>query len=111
MATVTIEGTVYTYDQAIIGSDIVADTLVGTDNNVRYYINGLNQNDTLIGAGKNDILVGGFGSDTLVGGPGNDILIGDYLNPQGLIISDSVGEDMFAASVSPPGLNADWKAW
>lgn len=45
MATVTSEGTDYIYDQAIIGSDAVADPLAGTDDLVRYYIAGLALND------------------------------------------------------------------
>ena len=57
MATVTIEGFDYTYDQAIIGSDAVADILVGNDNLVRYYISGLGLDDKLTGAGDEQTAV------------------------------------------------------
>jgi Ca2+-binding RTX toxin-like protein len=111
MATVTIEGIDYNYDQAIIGSDAVADTLVGNDNLVRYYISGLGLNDKLTGAGDDDILIGGFGSDTLKGRAGDDLLIGDHLTAQGWIISELDLDGTAHGSVSPPGDNANWKAW
>ena len=111
MATVTIEGTNYIYDQAIIGSDALADTLIGTNNLVRYYIAGLGLNDTLTGNADDDILVGGFGSDTLKGRAGDDILIGDHLAADGSIVSEADFVGMSRGSVSPPGANANWKAW
>lgn len=111
MATITIEGTDYIYDQAIIGSDALADTLIGTDDHVRYYINGLAQNDNLTGAGSDDIIVGGFGSDTLRGRGGDDILIGDHLTADGTIVNDLDLAGASQGSVSPPGNNANWKAW
>ncbi|MGD9880148.1 MAG: DUF4214 domain-containing protein [Reyranella sp.] len=120
MATVTIEGTDYTYDLAMIGSDALADTLIGNDDLVRYFIAGLGLNDKLTGAGDDDILVGGFGSDTLEGRAGDDILIGDHLTATGQIVGDFHRDDDWedddddghhAGAVSPPGANANWKAW
>jgi hypothetical protein len=123
MATITIEGTDYEYDQAIIGSDALADSLAGTDDLVRYYINGLALNDDLTGAGNDDILVGGFGSDILEGRVGDDLLIGDHLTAGGSIVGDFRRDDdgddeddddddgHHEGAVSPPGANANWKAW
>lgn len=111
MATVTIEGTGYIYDQAIVGSDAVADTLGGTNDLVRYYIAGLGLNDTLSGRADDDILVGGFGSDILRGRAGDDLLIGDHLAPDGSIVSELDFIGMSQGMVSPPGANANWKAW
>lgn len=111
MATVTIEGTDYIYDQAIIGSDAVADTLGGTDDLVRYFIAGLGLNDNLSGRADDDILVGGFGSDILKGRAGDDLLIGDHLDADGSIVSELDFIGMSRGSVSPPGGNANWKAW
>ncbi|MFO1084904.1 MAG: DUF4214 domain-containing protein [Reyranellaceae bacterium] len=111
MATVTIEGTNYMYGQAIIGSDALADTLTGANDLVRYYIAGLGLNDSLTGAGDDDILVGGFGSDTLKGRAGDDLLIGDHLQADGSIASEAGLVAIAQGSVSPPGANANWKAW
>ncbi len=110
MATITIEDSTYLYDQAILGSDAVADVLAGTDDATRYYINGLGGDDTLTGAGADDILVGGRGSDLLTGGAGNDILIGDHVDAEGEIVEDARIDAIFTAIV-PPGVNANWKAW
>jgi hypothetical protein len=109
--TVTIEGTDYTYDQEIIGSDALADILIGNDDLVRYYIAGLGLNDDLTGAGHDDILVGGFGSDTLEGRAGDDLLIGDHVTDDGSIVSEMDFIGLSHGSVSPPGANANWKAW
>ena len=111
MATVTIEGTEYTYDEAILGSNALADVLVGTDDDVRYYISGLDQNDSLTGAASDDILVGGHGSDILAGGAGDDLLIGDHVDEEGNIVGDAPVVVTPMEAVSPPGDNANWKAW
>lgn len=111
MATITIQGDVYVYDEAIIGSNALADVLVGTDDEVRYYINGLDQNDALTSAASNDILVGGRGSDVLTGGAGNDLLIGDHVDALGNIVGDATVVVTMTEAISPPGDNANWKAW
>ena len=111
MPTVTIEGTDHIYDQAIIGSDALADTLTGTNDLLRYYLAGLGLNDNLRGAAADDILVGGFGSDILKGRAGDDLLIGDHLAADGSIVSEADFIGMSRGAVSPPGANANWKAW
>jgi Ca2+-binding RTX toxin-like protein len=111
VATITIEGSVYTYDEAIIGSNALADVLVGTDDEVLYYITGLDQNDTLTGAASNDIVVGGRGSDVLTGSAGNDVLIGDHVDAEGNIVGDATVVVTMFEGISPPGDNANWKAW
>ena len=110
MATITIEDTAYVYDKAILGSDAAADVLVGSDDAIRYYINGLGGDDTLTGAGADDILVGGRGSDMLTGGAGNDLLVGDRVDSEGEVEDDARSDAAFTAIV-PPGDNANWKAW
>jgi hypothetical protein len=111
VATITIQGNAYDYDEAIIGTTALADVLTGLDDEVRYYINGLDQNDTLTGATSNDIVVGGHGSDVLVGGAGDDLLIGDHLDAEGNIVGDPAVVVTLAEAISPPGDNANWKAW
>lgn len=110
MAKMTIEDSAYFYDQAILGSDAVADVLVGTDDAIRYLISGFGGDDTLTGAGADDILVGGRGSDGLSGGAGNDVLIGDHVDAEGEIAEDARIDATFTAII-PPGDNANWKAW
>ena len=111
MPTVTIEGTHHIYDQAIIGSDALADTLTGTNDLDRYYLAGLGLNDRLRGAARDDVLVGGYGSDIVEGRAGDDLLIGDHLAADGSIVSEANFVGAPHGSVSPPGANANWKAW
>jgi len=111
MPTVTIEGTNHIYDQAIIGSDALADTLTGTNDLDRYYLAGLGLNDRLRGAARDDVLVGGYGSDIVEGRAGDDLLIGDHLAADGSIVSEADFIGAPHGSVSPPGANANWKAW
>jgi Ca2+-binding RTX toxin-like protein len=57
------------------------------DPTIRYVLNGLGGNDSLVGGIGNDTLDGGSGSDTMTGGGGSDLYIvnsiGDVVNESG----------------------------
>jgi len=60
-------------DQWLRGS-VLADYLQGAVNQAGF-VEGLDGNDTLLGAGANDTLIGGTGNDLISGGPGTNLYL------------------------------------
>ncbi|WP_310600239.1 calcium-binding protein, partial [Desulfobulbus sp.] len=68
-------------NDSLVGSDSVADHLIGQAGN-----------DTLYGYGGNDLLEGGVGNDQLYGGTGSDTLDGGIDNDT---LNGGVGDDLY----------------
>lgn len=78
--------------EAIEASNL-ANRIVGTRDDVNYYMDGRGGDDELIGAGGHDILIGGDGNDTLTGNAGNDRLFGGVGDD---IIFGGTGDDFLS---------------
>lgn len=139
VATIEINEVDYTYEDSTQGSNSGSgvETVPITNPDNDNLVDGRNGDDSISGGNGDDILIGANGSDTLSGGAGDDVLVGGSLqnetgnNPQNDggydIINSQSQSDTFlfgfeyevggqttvttTYDLSPPGANADWKAW
>ncbi len=91
-----------------IGGTIHADSLVGSDNGVRF--EGAGGDDTLIGGAGNDTLVGGFyvnsnNNNRIVGGAGDDLIVLDSSGAD--TVDGGAGNDTLDYSATGRGRTVD----